>query len=158
MSEVSCFKATGLNCEMNPSKRNGKSICLSIFQRLHLFISICSICIYALDMHTCAYICKPTYIQIIHKNKNMHIYHIYLFCHLAFTVEFIIWKRNEKKILKARATEAAQWVKVIVIMPNGPSLTSGTHMVKRENWLVQVVLWLPDKCVAPVHSSHTQTK
>lgn len=48
--------------------------------------------------------------------------------------------KKKKNNLKARASEAAQWVKVPVVMPNGPSLTPGTHMVKRESWLVQVVL------------------
>lgn len=49
----------------------------------------------------------------------------------------------------------AQWWQVLAVNPNDLRSTLGTHMVEGENWLFQVVLWLPcarpDTCFSSPH-------
>lgn len=40
----------------------------------------------------------------------------------------------------ARSGEVVQWVRVFATKPDNLTLTHGNHMVKGEDWLLQVVL------------------
>lgn len=60
---------------------------------------------------------------------------------------------SKSLMTRDRAGEMAQRVKALAAKPSDPSSIPGVYMMKRQNWLLQVIFWPPSTCT-PQHLPH----